>query len=188
MLKQAVLAAIILASASLARAESGAGFSYPVGLDENGDNFLALRSRPTTQEGVRLRKLGPGTLFSVMGRQGAWVNVRLLDGESGWVYGRYVGCCARGPQGPTPAAAPTTQIVVQAGEGETARLRGQVEQLTALMRANQEREARREREAVAAARQAAPEGERPVADEDALAALSARSGRATAMPGHPSGR
>ncbi|WP_245442677.1 SH3 domain-containing protein [Methylobacterium terrae] len=178
MLKQGVLAAIILASVSSAQAESG-GYSYPVGLDENGDNFLALRSRPTTQEGVRLRKLAPGTLFGVIGRQGAWYNVRLLDGESGWVYGRYVGCCARGPQEPAPAVAQTTQIVVQSGEAETARLRGQVAQLTALVRANQEKQERREREAAAAARPA-PEAERPFADEDALAGLSARFEQATA--------
>jgi hypothetical protein len=55
------------------------------------------------------------------------------------------------------------------------------------VRANQEREARREREA-AAARQAPPGRERLVADEDALAVLSARSERATTTPGQSSGR
>ncbi|WP_245447614.1 SH3 domain-containing protein [Methylobacterium sp. 17Sr1-1] len=181
MLKRWVLAAIILTSAGIARAESS-GYSYPVGLDENGDNFVALRSQPATQEGSRLRKLGPGTLFSVIGRQGAWYNVRLLDGETGWVYGRYVGCCTRGLQGPAPTLAQTTQVVVQTGEAEAVRLRGQVEQLTALVRANQEKQERREREAAAAARQAAQaEAERlPAADEDALAGLSARFEQAAA--------
>ncbi|WP_245239645.1 SH3 domain-containing protein [Methylobacterium variabile] len=182
MLKQWILAAIVLASGSVARAESGGGYSYPVGLDANGDNFLALRSRPTTLEGVRLRKLGPGTLFSVIGRQGAWYNVRLLDGESGWVYSRYVGCCARGPQGPAPAVAQSMQVVVQSGEAEAARLRGQVEQLTALVRASQEKQEQRDREAEAARQAAArAEAERPpVADEDALAGLSARFEQAAA--------
>ena len=139
MVKQWVLAAVVLASTGVAQAESG-GYSYPVGLDENGDNFLAFRSQPTTLDGTRLRKLGAGTLFSVIGRQGAWYNVRLLDGETGWVYSRYVGCCTQAPQRPASASTQTTQVVVQTGDAEAARLRGQVEQLTALVRSNQEKQ------------------------------------------------
>ncbi|MCJ2052022.1 YARHG domain-containing protein [Methylobacterium sp. J-070] len=68
-------------------------FSYPVGLDPDGDNFLALRSLPSGTEGVRLARLGPDTLFTELGRRGGWVNIRLLSGQTGWVSARYVGCC-----------------------------------------------------------------------------------------------
>ncbi|WP_043747738.1 caspase family protein [Methylobacterium nodulans] len=72
-------------------------FSHPVRLDPGGDNWLALRSRPSASEGVRLMKLGPDSLFTVLGRQGVWLNVRLRTGETGWVHGDYVGCCRRAP-------------------------------------------------------------------------------------------
>lgn len=77
------------------RAPPMANYSYPVGLDPSGDNWLALRSLPSGTAGVRLAKLGPATLFTVEGRQGAWVAVRLRNGLSGWVHGTYVGCCRR---------------------------------------------------------------------------------------------
>lgn len=89
-------------------------FSFPVGLDPQGDNFLALRSRPSNRQGVRLAKLGPGTLFREIGRSGDWAQVRLPTGETGWVSARYVGCCrsaaAASPtvSAPPPAAAPIT--------------------------------------------------------------------------------
>lgn len=68
-------------------------FSYPVGLDPRGDNWVALRTLPSLNEGARVARLGPDTLFRELDRQGAWVRVRLLSGESGWVHSRYVGCC-----------------------------------------------------------------------------------------------
>jgi hypothetical protein len=68
-------------------------FSYPVGLDPYGDNFLALRSLPSGTQGVRLARLGPDTLFTELGRQGGWVNIQLPSGQTGWVSARYVGCC-----------------------------------------------------------------------------------------------
>lgn len=72
-------------------------FSYPSRLDPAGDNWLALRSLPSGRDGVRLMKLGPEALFSVLGRQGPWLNVRLRTGEIGWVHGDYVGCCRQAP-------------------------------------------------------------------------------------------
>ena len=68
-------------------------FSYPVGLDPYGDNFLALRSLPSGTDGVRLARLGPETLFVELGRQGGWTNIRLPSGQTGWVSSRFVGCC-----------------------------------------------------------------------------------------------
>ena len=68
-------------------------FSYPVGLDPYGDNFLALRSLPSGTEGVRIARLGPNTLFTEIGRQGGWARIRLPDGQTGWVSARFVGCC-----------------------------------------------------------------------------------------------
>ena len=68
-------------------------FSHPVGLDPQGDNWVALRTLPSGTEGTRVARLGPDTLFTELGRQGAWVRVRLLSGEVGWIFGRYVGCC-----------------------------------------------------------------------------------------------
>ncbi|WP_407524729.1 caspase family protein [Methylobacterium oryzisoli] len=72
-------------------------FNHPIMLDSRGDNWLALRSRPSAREGERLRKLGPEALFTVEGSQGLWLKVRLRTGETGWVHGDYVGCCRRAP-------------------------------------------------------------------------------------------
>ena len=68
-------------------------FSYPVGLNSNGDNFLALHSVPSASDGTRIAKLGPDTLFTELERSGGWVHVRLLSGDTGWVSANYVGCC-----------------------------------------------------------------------------------------------
>lgn len=126
-----------------AKAEYIPSYSFPTGLEESGDNWLALRSHPTTREGVRLRKLGPGTLFTVTHRQGAWYSIRLLDGETGWVYSRYVGCCASVPSKATPvasiSAANPPPSIVQFNNIESVQLREKVEALTALVRAGQER-------------------------------------------------
>jgi hypothetical protein len=76
-------------------------FSYPVGLNPAGDNWVALRSLPSGTEGARVARLGPDTLFTELGRAGDWVQVRLLNGARGWVSSRYVGCCR--PATATPA-------------------------------------------------------------------------------------
>lgn len=76
------------------------GFSHPVGLDPTGDNWVALRSLPGANAGTRLAKLGPDTLFSVLGRNGDWAAVRLRDGRTGYVRADFVGCCRRAPAVP----------------------------------------------------------------------------------------
>src|SRR5262245_58127913 len=60
-------------------------FNYIIGLDPKGDNWLALRSEPTTNRGIRLMKLGPETLFTLLRVQGDWSQVQLQTGEIGWV-------------------------------------------------------------------------------------------------------
>ena len=75
------------------RLSEGRGFLYPVGLDPNGDNWLALRSEPYGR-GVRIRKMGPDALLELLGREGDWLRVRLVGtGEVGWASGKYLACC-----------------------------------------------------------------------------------------------
>jgi predicted aspartyl protease len=69
-------------------------YSFPVNLNPNGDNWLALRTEP---EGVRIMKMGPDTLFTVVGEQGDWAHVRLRTGETGWAAKAYIGCCVTAP-------------------------------------------------------------------------------------------
>lgn len=75
-------------------------FSHPIRLDPTGDNWVALRSLPTGGAGTRLAKLGPEALFTVTGRDGIWLNVRLRNGMTGWVRGDFVGCCRSAPLDP----------------------------------------------------------------------------------------
>lgn len=67
-------------------------FAYVAGLDPNGDNFLALRSRPGS-EGERLATMGPDTLLKIRESRGDWRRVELLDGTTGWAHGNWVQCC-----------------------------------------------------------------------------------------------
>ena len=84
-------------------------FAYVSGLDPKGDNFLALRTKPTG-DGGRIATLGPDTLLDVLETQGDWRRVSLLDGTIGWAHGNWIKCCrtvavAR-PAGLSPAAPP----------------------------------------------------------------------------------
>jgi hypothetical protein len=38
-------------------------------------------------------KMGPDTLFTVVGEQGDWAQVRLRTGETGRAAKAYIGCC-----------------------------------------------------------------------------------------------
>ena len=67
-------------------------YAYVTGLDPNGDNFLALKAAPDIHSS-RMMKMGPGTKLRVLGHSGAWAQVQLLDGTSGWASSRYIGCC-----------------------------------------------------------------------------------------------
>lgn len=101
-----VLCSIAFAAGSAWAQVEQERFSYPVGLDPYGDNFLALRSQPSGSDGVRIARLGPNTLFIEIGRQGGWVNIQLPSGQTGWVSARYVGCCRTAETEPTVRSAP----------------------------------------------------------------------------------
>jgi hypothetical protein len=83
-----------VAPSAAAQPAAKAQYSYPVNLDPNGDNWLALRTEP---RGVRIMKMGPDTLFTVVGEQGDWAHIRLPTGETGWAGKAYIGCCVTAP-------------------------------------------------------------------------------------------
>jgi SH3-like domain-containing protein len=60
------------------------------GLDPNGDNYLSFRSGPGGRPYVELDRLGPNTPVTVLRRDGAWYQIRLRDGRTGWAFGRYI--------------------------------------------------------------------------------------------------
>jgi len=66
---------------------------YIVGLNPNGDDWLALRSEPSFTRGTQIMKMGPDTLMTVVGRDGAWLHVQLTTGEVGWAHSQYLACC-----------------------------------------------------------------------------------------------
>ena len=72
-------------------------YSFPINLDPNGDNWLALRSEPDGRRGSRILKMGPETLFTVFGEEGKWAHIRLRTGETGWAAKQYIGCCKLAP-------------------------------------------------------------------------------------------
>lgn len=102
----AAVALAIVTTATASAQVQQERFSYPVGLDPYGDNFLALRSLPSGTEGVRLARLGPDTLFTEIGRDGGWVKIALSSGQTGWVSARFVGCCRTAAAAPSAPGAP----------------------------------------------------------------------------------
>ena len=97
MLRRLLLIALICAGTGAA-AKSGDGYKV-CGLNPNGDNFLALRSGPTSSAQM-VMKLGPGTVVESRGvRQGNWLAVVILQANgrtylrnlpSGYVFTRYL--------------------------------------------------------------------------------------------------
>ncbi|MFI5011042.1 MAG: caspase family protein [Hyphomicrobiales bacterium] len=86
-----------------------AQFYYVTGLDPNGNNWLALRSSPSFQAPWSTTRMGPGTLLTVLERDGEWMHVRLQSGETGWANGKYLACCRQPGAAqmlPAPVAAP----------------------------------------------------------------------------------
>ena len=68
----------------------GHGAIYHVtGLDRWGDNFLSLRTGPGSRF-REVRRMGLGTVVTVLDRRGSWRYVRLSNGRQGWAHGRYL--------------------------------------------------------------------------------------------------
>eukprot|EP00903_Cladosiphon_okamuranus_P001131 g1129.t1 len=85
--------------------------AYVTGLNPRGDNFLSLRTGPGPRY-QEVARMGPNTPLTILGRQGAWLNVRLTDGRSGWAYSKYVASLPSAPSvpltvSPQPTPAPT---------------------------------------------------------------------------------
>ncbi|MBI1383419.1 MAG: SH3 domain-containing protein [Rhizobiales bacterium] len=57
------------------------------------DDWLALRTRPSSSSGRRIMKMPEGTPFTVIDRSGAWLQVQLRDGTLGWAHGNWIRCC-----------------------------------------------------------------------------------------------
>lgn len=64
---------------------------------------LRLRAGPSAAAAVR-GGAGRGELAYVLGRQGAWLDVRLRDGTRGWMHGDYLAPLAGGETGRRVAA------------------------------------------------------------------------------------
>jgi hypothetical protein len=82
--------------------QPGPQYHYVGGLDPNGDGFLALRTG-TGSNAQRIAKMPEGTMFEVLGSEGKWFYVRLLDGREGWAHSDWIRCCTGG-NAPAPRA------------------------------------------------------------------------------------
>jgi len=81
-----MLATMLLFGASAMRPAQA---DFVAGLEQSGDNYLSFRSGPGRSH-LELDRLEPHTSVTVLRRDGAWYQVRLRDGRTGWVYGRYI--------------------------------------------------------------------------------------------------
>lgn len=79
--------------------------AYVTGLDPSGDNFLSLRTGPSTRY-REIARMGMNTPLTILGRSGTWLNVALSDGRTGWAYGKYVSSAPAYTAPPTVAPAP----------------------------------------------------------------------------------
>jgi hypothetical protein len=60
------------------------------------DDWLALRTLPTSKGGERIMKMPAGTLFRVGEKRGEWWFVTLQDGTTGWAHSNWIRCCRSG--------------------------------------------------------------------------------------------
>jgi len=80
------------------------------GLQSTVDNFLSLRSGPSTTYGeiVRMRT---GTRLTITGKSRSWYQVKLNDGTSGFAYSKYVRLAPVRTVGPDTSPTPDIPIV-----------------------------------------------------------------------------
>lgn len=86
--------------------------SVVAGLDPGGDGFLALRSGPSSSARL-LAKMPEGTILEILGNSGAWRQVALEDGRSGWAHSKWIRCCVAvdiAVAAPAPAPAPAAPL------------------------------------------------------------------------------
>jgi hypothetical protein len=74
------------------------------------DNFLSLRTVPSSRVGLRIKEMPNGTLLEILERRSdGWWHVKVVpSGETGWALSQYgsqtwIKCCAAPPQQQTPA-------------------------------------------------------------------------------------
>lgn len=85
-------------------------------LNPRGDNYLSLRAGPSTKA-KELRRMGPGTGLTILGRDGVWRHVRTEDGREGWAHSKYIlkGGSAAKPApkvlAPKPDPAPAAKVL-----------------------------------------------------------------------------
>ncbi|MCB8835865.1 SH3 domain-containing protein [Aurantimonas sp. VKM B-3413] len=77
----------VIAAALLA--QSPASASYVCGLNPNGDNYLSMRSGPSSRSRELLR-LAPGTYLEIQAARGSWYKVVANGSYVGWVFSQYV--------------------------------------------------------------------------------------------------
>lgn len=80
-------------TAATARPQGAAPVALPyqvVGLDPDGDGFLALRNG-TTPSATRISKMAEGTRLQVLGQDGVWFHVRTETGAIGWAHSNWIG-------------------------------------------------------------------------------------------------
>ena len=70
-------------------AQSPASASYVCGLNPNGDNYLSMRSGPSSRSRELLR-LAPGTYLEIQAARGSWYKVVANGSYVGWVFSQYV--------------------------------------------------------------------------------------------------
>ncbi|WP_299480124.1 caspase family protein [uncultured Roseibium sp.] len=103
--------------------------AYVSGLDPRGDNFLSLRTGPSTRY-REIARMGLNTPLTILGRSGSWLNVALRDGRSGWAYGKYIASVPGYAPAPPTTSAPATAPPAVAQRSITPPRRGVVGSLT----------------------------------------------------------
>ena len=84
-----MLLATIAITAALALSAQTARAEYVCNLNPYGDNFLSLRTGPSSRY-PEIMRMGANTVVIPLRASGDWYNVRLLNGTVGWAYDQYI--------------------------------------------------------------------------------------------------